>query len=141
MDDEVEVDVDLVSVATTADENEERSDDQVVSMEIGDANSVTQFVGDNMDLNLVSIYGNSPFHTMGLIRVISPAPPSVDDRAIINTHNKSELIRLIPSTLQKHQIAVEQCDNDADTSIVRAAMAAAIDGSVEASKLLLLDIF
>ncbi len=99
MDDEVEVDVDLVSVATTADENEDRSDDQVVSMEIGDVNSVTQFVGDNMDLNLVSIYWNSPFHTMGLIRVISPAPPSVDDRAIINTHNKSELIRLISSTL------------------------------------------
>ncbi len=102
MDDEVEVDVDLVSVVTTADENEDWSDDQVVSMEIGDANSVTQFVGDNMDLNLlVSIYGNSPFHTMGLIRVISPAPPSVDDRAVINTHNKSELIRLISSTLQK----------------------------------------
>ncbi len=58
-----------------------------------------------------------------------------------NTHNKSELIRLISSTLQKHQIAVEQCDNDADTSIVRAAMAAATDGSVEVSKLLLLYIF
>ncbi len=41
----------------------------------------------------------------------------------------------------KHQIAVEQCDNDADTSIVRAAMAAATDDSVEVSKLLLLDIF
>ncbi len=89
MDDEVEVDVDLVSVTTTADENEERSDDQVVSMEIGDVNSVTQFVGDNMDLNLVSIYGNSPFHTMGLIRVISPAPPSVDDRAIIRVKLKA----------------------------------------------------
>ncbi len=58
-------------------------------MEIGDANSVTQFVGDNMDLNLVSIYGNSPFHTMGLIRVISPAPPSVDDRAIIRVKLKA----------------------------------------------------
>ena len=79
MADDLEVDVDLVSVATTADENEERSDDQVVSMKIGDANLITQFVGDNMDLNLVSIYGNSPFHTMGLIRVISPAPPLVDD--------------------------------------------------------------
>ncbi len=89
MDDEVEVDIDLVSVATTADENEEWSDDQMVSMEIGDANSVTQFVEDNMDLNLVSIYGNSPFHTMGLIRVISPTPPSVDDRAIIRVKLKA----------------------------------------------------
>ena len=61
----------------------------MVSIEIGDANSVTQFVEDNMDLNLVSIYGNSPFHTMGLIRVISPAPPSVDDRAIIRVKLKA----------------------------------------------------
>ena len=53
-----------------------------------------------------------------------------------NTHNKSELIHLISSTLQKHQIAVEQCDNDAATSIVRVSMAAATDGSVEVSKLL-----
>ena len=42
-----------------------------------------------------------------------------------NTHNKSELINLISSTLQKHQITVVQCDNDADTSIVRAALVAA----------------
>ena len=32
-----------------------------------------------------------------------------------NTHNKSELINLISSTLQKHQITVVQYDNDADT--------------------------
>ncbi|CAK6949720.1 hypothetical protein GWK47_043402 [Scomber scombrus] len=42
-----------------------------------------------------------------------------------NTHNKGELINLLSSTLRKHQITVEQCDNDADTSIVRAALAAA----------------
>jgi len=52
-----------------------------------------------------------------------------------NTLNKSELIRLISSTLQKHQIAVEH------TSIARAAIGAATDGSVEVSKLLLLKYF
>ena len=35
-----------------------------------------------------------------------------------NTHNKSELIHLLSSTFRKHHITVEQCDNDADTSIV-----------------------
>lgn len=50
-----------------------------------------------------------------------------------NTCNKSELIHLLSSTFLKHQIIVEQCDNDADTSIVRAALAAAIDNSVEVS--------
>uniref|UniRef100_UPI00358F612F uncharacterized protein n=1 Tax=Myxine glutinosa TaxID=7769 RepID=UPI00358F612F len=48
-----------------------------------------------------------------------------------NTHNKSELIHLLSSTFRKHHITVEQCDNDADTSIVRVALAAASDGSVE----------
>ena len=51
-----------------------------------------------------------------------------------NTHNKSELIHLLSSTFRKHQITVELCDNDADTSIVRAALAAATDDSVEVSK-------
>ena len=48
-----------------------------------------------------------------------------------NTHNKSELIHLLSSSFQKHQITVEVCDNDADTSIMRAALAAANDDSVE----------
>ncbi len=51
-----------------------------------------------------------------------------------NTHNKSELIHLLSSTFRKHQITVELCDNDADTSIVRAALAATTDDSVEVSK-------
>ena len=50
-----------------------------------------------------------------------------------NTHNKSELIHLLSSTFRRHQITVEQCDNDADTSIVREALAAASDCSVEVS--------
>ena len=50
-----------------------------------------------------------------------------------NTHNKSELIHLLSSTFRKHHITVEQCDNDADTSIVREALAAASDCSVEVS--------
>ena len=52
-----------------------------------------------------------------------------------NIHNKSELISLLSITLQKHQITVEQCDNDADTSIVRVALVAATKNSVEVSKI------
>ncbi|KAK1893893.1 Chromosome-associated kinesin KIF4 [Dissostichus eleginoides] len=48
-----------------------------------------------------------------------------------NTNNKSELIHLLFSTFRKHNITVEQCDNDADTSIVREALATATDDSVE----------
>jgi len=44
---------------------------------------------------------------------------------------KSELIHLLSSAFRKHHIAVEQCDNDADTSIVREALAAASACSVE----------
>lgn len=53
-----------------------------------------------------------------------------------NTHNKKELINLLYSTFKKHQIKVEQCDNDADTSIVRAALTAVTDHSTEVSKIL-----
>ena len=51
-----------------------------------------------------------------------------------NTHNKSEIIHLLSSAFQKHQITVELYDNDADTSIVKAALAAAKDDSVEVSE-------
>ena len=73
IDAEVEVDVELedLSVSATASESEIQSD-QVVSMEVGDTSSicaVTQFVGHNIDLNIVSIYGNTHFHSMGLIKV------------------------------------------------------------------------
>ncbi len=93
IDTEVEVDVELedLSVAATASESEIQSD-QVVSMEVGDTSSicaVTQFVGDNIDLNIVSIYGNTPFHSMGLIKVTSPAPPSADDQSVNRVKLKS----------------------------------------------------
>ena len=42
-----------------------------------------------------------------------------------NMHNKSQLILLLSSTFRKYQIIAEQCDNDADTSTVREALAAA----------------
>lgn len=48
-----------------------------------------------------------------------------------NTHNKTELIHLLSSTFRKHHISVEQCDNDADTSIVREVLTAASDDSLE----------
>ena len=50
-----------------------------------------------------------------------------------NTHNKGELIQLLSLTFWKHRITVEQCDNDADTSIVRVALTDATDDSVEVS--------
>ena len=48
-----------------------------------------------------------------------------------NMHNKSQIILLLSSTFRKYQIIVEQCDNDADTSIVNEELAVATDGSVE----------
>ena len=50
-----------------------------------------------------------------------------------NTHNKSELIHLLSLTFKKQQIVVKLCDNDADTAIVKAALAAAESDSVEVS--------
>ena len=58
-----------------------------------------------------------------------------------NTHNKSELIYLLSLTFRKYQITVVQCDNDADTSIVRVALTDATDDSVEVNTFFLLTPF
>ena len=60
-------------------ESELPSSDPVVFMKVGETNNaVSQFIGDNIDLNIVSIHGNTPFHLMGLIPVTSLAPPLPD---------------------------------------------------------------
>ena len=48
-------------------------------------------------------------------------------------HPACELTQLLSLTFQRCQITVELGDNDADTSIVGAALAAAIDSSVGVS--------
>ena len=45
-----------------------------------------------------------------------------------NTNNKSEIIHVLFSVVQKHlQITVELCNNDSDTSTTRTALAAKDD--------------
>lgn len=96
IDDEIAVDAALedISVVTTSE-----SDEQVASVEVGEAsNAVTQFVGDNIDLNIVSIHGNTPFHSMGWIKVTSPAPPLPDPQTTAAVH------RVKLKALEKAQI-------------------------------------
>ena len=50
-----------------------------------------------------------------------------------NKHNKTELIHLLSTTFTSNNINVKKCENDADTSIVREALACAQDGPVEVS--------
>jgi len=75
---------------------------QAVSMEAEDASStcaVTQLVGDNIDLNIVSIYGNTPFHSMGLVKTTSPETPSADNqmsavkRVNLKALNKAKILK------------------------------------------------
>ena len=76
----------LITAKVPASESELSSNDQVVSMEAGETNNaVTQFVGNNIDLNIVSIHGNTPFHSMGWIKVTSPAPPLPDPQTTTAT--------------------------------------------------------
>ena len=50
----------LITAKVPASESELSNNDQVVSMEAGETNNaVTQFVGDNINLNIVSIHGNT----------------------------------------------------------------------------------
>ncbi|KAK5923154.1 hypothetical protein CgunFtcFv8_000150 [Champsocephalus gunnari] len=59
----------------------------VEAMEVEETTNVfTQFVGDNIDLSIVSIQGNTPFHSMGLIKVTSPAPSLPDPQTTAAVH-------------------------------------------------------
>ena len=50
-----------------------------------------QFIGDNIDLNIVSINGNKPFHTMGWLKV---GPRRINNE---NLNHQVPRIRLTPS--------------------------------------------
>jgi hypothetical protein len=100
--DEVAINAALEDISLmTASDSEISINDQVVSMEVGETNNaVTQFVGDNIDLNIVSIQGNTPFHSMGWIKVTSPAPPMPDPqttaavrRVKLNALDKAKILR------------------------------------------------
>ena len=62
--DEVAIDAALQQLSvTTASESEMSSTDQVVSIEVGETNNaVTQFVGDNIDLNMSLFMGTLPLN-------------------------------------------------------------------------------
>ena len=91
----------LITANVPASESELSSSNQVVSIEAGETNNaVCQFVGDNIDSNLVSIHGNTPFHSMGWIKVTSLAAPLSDPqttaavpRVKLKVLDKAEIMR------------------------------------------------
>ncbi|KAI4802446.1 hypothetical protein KUCAC02_020282 [Chaenocephalus aceratus] len=104
IDDEVAVDSALEDLSfMTASGSETSHDNRVVmeAMEVGETTNVfTQFVGDNIDLNIFSIQGNTPFHSMGWIKVTSPAPSLPDPQTAAAVHrvklkalNKAKILR------------------------------------------------
>ena len=89
-----------------------QTDDQVLSMEGEDTSSnsaVTQFVGDNIDLNIVSIYGNTPFLSMGMIKVTNPANERTSEavnRVKLKAMDKAKIlkateVKILPFTNRK----------------------------------------
>ena len=104
----------LITAKVPASESELSSNDQVVSMENGEINNaVTQFVGDNIHLNIVSIHDKPPFHSLGWIKVTSPASSLPDPqttaavpRLKLKSFDKGKILRggevkIIPFTIRK----------------------------------------
>ena len=60
--------------------------------------SGVQYVGDNIDLNIVSINGNTPFHAMGMIKVTTKSA------AVTDEYLSSEIPRLRLTTKDKAKI-------------------------------------
>jgi len=79
---EVDIKLDNLSGLTTISESATPGE---VSIEIEGINSnraVIQFVGDIIDLNIGSFYGNNSFHSMGFVKVTSTASPSADGHIV-----------------------------------------------------------
>ena len=68
------------------------NNDQVTSIEILETNNaVSQFVGDNIDLNInVYIHGNTPFHAIAYIKVTSHAPALPDSHITADVTRSAE---------------------------------------------------
>ena len=57
-----------------------------------------QCVADNVDINIRSLYGNTSFHAMGRIKIVTPAPNTSEgnrtfSRMKVSTEEKRELLR------------------------------------------------
>ena len=114
---EFEVDVELENLSALMTISESATPYEV-SIEIEGINSsraVTQFVGDNIDLNIVSINGNNSFHSMGFIKVTSAASPSADDNSVervkLKPLDKTKILKacdvqILPFTT-RHQTGIE----------------------------------
>lgn len=50
--------------------------------------SCEQYVGDNVDINIRSLQGNTSFHAMGRIRVVTPAPERPEENEILKVSRK-----------------------------------------------------
>ena len=110
---EFEVDVELENLSALTIISESATPDEV-SIEIEGINSsraVTQFVGDNIDLNIVSIYGNNSFYSLGFIEVISAASPFADDHSVervkLKPLDKAKILKacevqILPFTTRHH---------------------------------------
>lgn len=72
------------------------SETNTVSETTTSDNNVSQYVADNMDMNIVSIYGNTGFHVMGMIGLNSSsiAPPENKsfERTRLSAHDKANLL-------------------------------------------------
>ena len=114
-DSEVDVALEDPSVTAAAIESESQSMELEVRASVSDTSSesaITQFIGDNIDLNILSICGNTPFHSMGLIKVTSPAPPLTEDpsfsRVRLKPNDKAMIlqaaeVRIVPFTVKSDQ--------------------------------------
>ena len=79
--------------------------------------SGVQYVGDNIDLNIVSINGNTAFHAMGMIKVNSKSPSMTDEYL----NSKLSRLRLKPSDhakiLRAGDIPIKLCSDPKKSGI------------------------
>lgn len=100
--------IDNVLLTEQEEEPEESSDqmDEDFDNFIPEESTVQQCVGDNLDLNIVSLNSNTSFHAMGVIKVTSPAPAKRQEELLVTVPRRQMTVEEKAATLKAAEVKI-----------------------------------
>ena len=105
-----DIESDDATASTLSDHDSEISFDgreEVEVAEIEVLKEIKQIVGDNLDLSLASVYGNTSYHAMGRMKVSTPKPEDnpepLIERKILKHTEKEALLKDLTIKLQPYR--------------------------------------
>ena len=108
-----EAEVDAALSRERTEDQDDSSDDkmdeepQTSAHFVPEERRVQQFVGDNIDLNIVSLNGNTSFHAMGMIKATCPAPATRQDEILATIPRRNITVKEKATTLKAAEVKIQ----------------------------------